>query len=67
MEGTSTFQSNNSAAMTTFRQRRIELLSSLEKNNITVQEYSLSMKELEKDESNFNNSVRCLISNIVNY
>ena len=52
------------SSITTFQERRRELLSQLEKNIINVHEYTSSMKELEKEEeSDIVNPVRCLMLN----
>ena len=61
MEQASALKKNNTMNSKSFQQYRMDLLSSLEKNIITVQEYTESMKELEKEETSIVVSVRCLM------
>lgn len=61
MEQASALKKNNTMNSKSFQQHRMDLLSSLEKNIITVQEYTESMKELEKEETSIVVSVRCLM------
>ena len=61
MEQASALKKNNNMNSKSFQQHRMDLLSSLEKNIITVQEYTESMKELEKEETSIVVSVRCLM------
>ena len=45
--------------ITTIRQRRNDLLTSLGMDSISIDKYTLSMKELEKEEMGIVVSVRC--------
>ena len=65
MEQASALKKNNTMNSKSFQWHRMDLLSSLEKNVITVQEYAASVKDLEKEERSLVVSVRCLMINIL--